>query len=98
MIVTSLSVQRLFRRKTVAGISPACLAGRGGPALGGSRCMGVEVSEGRGPVILATPKARVRGCVAQHCRILSASSLRGRPQGLSAARQTEGLGRGSFRM
>ena len=30
MIVTSLSVQRLFRRKTVAGISPACLAGRGG--------------------------------------------------------------------
>lgn len=66
--------------KIMASASPAFL---GAPALGGSRYMGVEVGEGRGLVVLVTPKAcpRAPGPALQNA--LSASSLTESPQGVS---------------
>lgn len=75
--------------KTVAGVSPACWGLRLWEAPG--------IWGGGGEDWWSWPPLRpVQGRLAQHCRILSASSLTGVPK--ECLGQSEGLGRGSFHM
>lgn len=69
--------------KTVAGLNPACL---GALALGGSSIWVGRWTRG-GHWQSWPPLRPVQGRLAQHCRVLSASSLTGSPQGGS---QTDG--------